>query len=168
MITYGSKKTFVNISSTGASGESGEIWHLNFFIISTLISSSPLVFVSLVSGSKSGYDGYVERWCLSYKAVGERTCITCNACASQYAFMMFLIRDGKEPSLLRFGSVRVLPKLRFGSSSLQAWNIWVRFGFGSVWVRTFDGFNFTSLTAHTLTTKLWNGILQYLVQNPRI
>jgi len=46
-------------------------------------------------------------------------------------------RDGKEPSLLGFGSVRVLQKIgvRFGSSSLQAQKQWVRFdsllyGFG--------------------------------------
>ena len=38
-------------------------------------------------------------------------------------------RDGKEPSLLGFGSVRVLQKIgvRFGSSSLQAQKQWVRF-----------------------------------------
>ena len=43
------------------------------------------------------------------------------------------IRDGKEPSLLGFGSVRVLPNLmvQFGSDSLQLRKIRVRFGFGS-------------------------------------
>ena len=42
-------------------------------------------------------------------------------------------RDGKEPSLLGFGSVRVLQKIgvRFGSSSLQAQKQWVRFCSGS-------------------------------------
>jgi len=42
-------------------------------------------------------------------------------------------RDGKEPSLLGFGSVRVLTKVRvwFGSSSSQVQKIWVRFGFSS-------------------------------------
>jgi len=38
-------------------------------------------------------------------------------------------RDGKEPSLLGFGSVRVLTnvRVRFGSSSSQLQKIWVRF-----------------------------------------
>ena len=42
-------------------------------------------------------------------------------------------RDGKEPSLLGFGTVRVLPsvKVLFGSSSLQLQKISVRFRFGS-------------------------------------
>ena len=45
----------------------------------------------------------------------------------------YIARDGKEPSLLGFGSVRVLTKarVRFGSSSSQVQKIWVRFGFGS-------------------------------------
>jgi len=44
-----------------------------------------------------------------------------------------MTRDGKEPSLVGFGSVRVLTKVkvRFGSSSSQVQKIWVRFGFGS-------------------------------------
>jgi len=42
-------------------------------------------------------------------------------------------RDGIEPSLLGFGSVRVLTKVRvrFGSSSSQVQKIWILFGFGS-------------------------------------
>jgi len=41
--------------------------------------------------------------------------------------------DGKKPSLLGFGSVRVLTKVRvrFGSSYSQVQKIGVRFGFGS-------------------------------------
>ena len=44
-----------------------------------------------------------------------------------------ITRDGKEPSLLGFGSVRVLQKIgvRFGSSSLQAQKQWDRFCSGS-------------------------------------
>ena len=44
-----------------------------------------------------------------------------------------VFRDGKEPSLLGFGCVRVLTKVRvqFGASSSQVQKIWVRFGFGS-------------------------------------
>ena len=91
-------------------------------------------------------------------------------------------KDGKEPSLLKFGSVQILPKVRFGSvrvlckhgkfqfgsGSVLVVSVLSSVGFGSVWVRTFDSFNFTSLTTQTLTTKLWNGILQYLIQNQRI
>ena len=42
---------------------------------------------------------------------------------------MVPFRDGKEPSLLWFGSVRVLTKVRvrFGSSSSQMQKMWVRF-----------------------------------------
>ena len=53
-------------------------------------------------------------------------CINCS-------FLTFILsRDGKEPSLLGFGSVRVLTKVRvrFSSSSSQVHKIWVRFGFG--------------------------------------
>ena len=60
-------------------------------------------------------------------------------CMSQFTSLIccdnIVYKDGKEPSqssLLGFGSVRVLTKVRvrFGSSSSQVQKIWVRFGFG--------------------------------------
>jgi len=55
------------------------------------------------------------------------------------------------------GSVRVIckhGKFQFGSGSVLVVSVLSSVGFGSVWVRTFDSFNFTSLTTQTLTTKL--------------
>jgi len=66
------------------------------------------------------------------------------------------IKDGKEPSLLGFGSVRVLTKVTvwFSLSSLQVQKIWVWFTFGS-YILSFGFcsvlYEFSSLTVLNLT-----------------